>query len=188
MDSMCCQADSMTEPLVNLRESPPPSAGAPDRVCADRRRSDGLLRLRANTEDLDVVVASEQENLDRVTDWLISLDAVLKLNPERRFRARVRWTLHKGSNATVLTSLGQVDVMQQLPGLPDWPTLLREAEVYEVEGQTVRVMSRSTWADLKRRRGSPQDLADIDAIERSLARLASASARSGCSRYENATP
>lgn len=65
-----------------------------------------------------------------------------------------------------MTSLGQVDVVQQLPGLPDWPTLVREAEVYEVEDQTVRVMNRSTWAELERRRASPQDLADIDAIER----------------------
>ncbi len=106
------------------------------------------------------------ENVDRVTDWLISLDAVLNLNPQRPFGPRERWGLHKGSNASVLTYLGQLDVMQQLPGLPDWPTLVSEAEVYEVEGQTVRVMSRSTWAELKRRRGSPQDLADVDAIER----------------------
>ena len=69
--------------------------------------------------------------------------------------------MHKGSNGTVLTSLGQIDVVQRLPGLPDWSTLVAEAEVYEVEGQTVRVMNRSTWAELKRRRGSPQDLADI---------------------------
>jgi hypothetical protein len=52
--------------------------------------------------------------------------------------------LHKGSNATVLTSLGQVDVLQRLPGLPDRSTLVEDAEVYEVDGQTVRVMNRST--------------------------------------------
>jgi hypothetical protein len=156
----------MTEPLVNLREL---LRGLQDHQIecvltgAAAMIFYGYVR---NTEDLDVVVAPDQENLDRVTDWLISLDAVLKLNPQRRFGAREQWGLHKGSNATVLTSLGQVDVMQQLPGLPDWPTLVSEAEVYEVEGQTVRVMSRSTWAELKRRRGSPQDLADIDAIER----------------------
>jgi hypothetical protein len=166
MDSICCQADSMTEPLVNLREL---LRGLQDHQIeyvltgAAAMIFYGYVR---NTEDLDVVVAPDQDNLDRVTDWLISLDAVLKLNPQRRFGPRERWGLHKGSNATVMTSLGQVDVMQQLPGLPDWPTLVSEAEVYEVEGQTVRVMSRSTWAELKRRRGSPQDLADIDAIER----------------------
>lgn len=119
-----------------------------------------------NTEDLDIVVAPDQENLNRATEWLISIEAVLKLNPQRRFGPRERWGLHKGANATVMTSLGQVDVVQWLPGLPDWSTLTEEAEVYEVEGQTVHVMNRSTWAELKRRRGSPQDLADIDAIQR----------------------
>jgi hypothetical protein len=101
-----------------------------------------------------------------VTEWLISIDAVLKLNPQRQFRPRERWGLHKGSNATVLTSLGQIDVVQQLPGLPDWSTLVAEAEVYEVEARRCASLNRSTWAELKRRRGSPQDLADIDAIER----------------------
>jgi hypothetical protein len=118
------------------------------------------------TEDLDLVVAPEPDNLDRVANWLMSIDAVLKLNPDRRFGSRERWGMAKGSNVTVLTSLGQVDVVQRLPGLPDWPTLVSEAEVYEVDDQTVRVMNRSTWSELKRRRGSPQDLADIDAIER----------------------
>jgi hypothetical protein len=118
------------------------------------------------TEDLDIVVAPDEENLDRVAEWLTSIDAVLKLNPNRRLGPRERWGMAKGANATVLTSLGQVDVVQRLPGLPDWSTLVEEAELYEVERYTVRVMNRSTWIELKRRRGSPQDLADIDAIER----------------------
>jgi len=41
-----------------------------------------------NSEDLDVVVAPDQENLDRVAEWLSSIDAVLKLNPQRRFGSR----------------------------------------------------------------------------------------------------
>jgi len=118
------------------------------------------------TEDLDIVVASGTENLDRVADWLISIDAVLKLHPERRFGPRERWGMHKGSNATVLTSLGRVDVVQRLPGLTEWSQLVEEAEVYDVDGRTVSVMNRSTMIELKRRRGSHQDLADIEAIER----------------------
>jgi hypothetical protein len=161
-----CQARAMTEPLVSLREL---LRGLQDYQVeyvltgAAAMVFYGYVR---NTEDLDVVVAPDQENLNRVTEWLISIDAVLKLNPQRQFGPRERWGLHKGSNATLLTSLGQVDVVQRLPGLPDWPTLISEAEVYEVDGRTVRVINRSTWAELKRRRGSPQDLADIDAIER----------------------
>jgi len=47
------------------------------------------------------------------------IQAVLKLNPGRTFGARERWGLKKGSNATVLTSMGQVDIVQRLPGLPE---------------------------------------------------------------------
>lgn len=117
------------------------------------------------TEDLDIAISPQPENLDRVTEWLKSIDAVLKLEPSRRFGARERWGMEKGSNATVLTSLGQVDIVQQLPGMPEWPQLIEEAEVYEIEGMRVVVMNRGTLIDLKRRRGSNQDIADIEAIE-----------------------
>ena len=114
-----------------------------------------------NSEDLDIVVSPDRGNLDRVAEWLISIDAVLKLNPQRQFGPRERWGMHKGANATVLSALGQIDVVQRLPGLPDWSELVKAAEVYEVDGQAVRVMNRSTLIELKRRRGSQQDLADI---------------------------
>jgi hypothetical protein len=117
------------------------------------------------TEDLDIAVNPEAENLDRVAEWLKSIDAVLKLNPSRPFGARELWGMRKGSNATVLTSLGQVDVVQRLPGMPQWPQLMEEAEVYEIDEMRVQVINRRTLIELKRRRGSKLDLADIEAIE-----------------------
>lgn len=122
----------------------------------------GFIR---NTEDFDIVVAPDQKNLDRAAEWLISIDAVLKLNPQRPFGPRERWGMQKGSNATVLSKLGQIDIVQKLPGLPDWAELVAQAEVYELDGQQVRVMNRATLIELKRRRSSAQDLADIEAIE-----------------------
>jgi hypothetical protein len=118
-----------------------------------------------NTEDLDVAIAPDEENLDRVAEWLISLHAVLKLKPSRRFGPREKWGMQRGSNATVLTAVGQIDVVQHLPGLPPWPTVRDEAEVYEIEGLRVPVINRRTLIELKRRRGSHLDLADIEAIE-----------------------
>ena len=59
------------------------------------------------TEDIDIIVNPDGANLDRLAEWLMSLKAVLKLNPKRRFGPRERWGLHKGSNATVLTSWGR---------------------------------------------------------------------------------
>jgi hypothetical protein len=78
----------MTEPLVDAREL---LRGL------DQHRVDyvvfGALAMLfyghvRTTEDLDIVVAPDQGNLDRVSEWLVSIDAVLKLNPQRRFGRR----------------------------------------------------------------------------------------------------
>lgn len=117
------------------------------------------------TADLDIVVRPSEGNLRRVHDWLVELDARLITNPGRRFGPRERWAMFKGENATVLTRLGQVDIVQGLPGLPAWDRLVVDCERYELDGMTVAVMARATLIDLKRRRGSGLDLADIEAIE-----------------------
>lgn len=96
-----------------------------------------------------------------MAEWLTSLQAVLKLNPKRRFGPRERWRMLKGSNATVLTSLGQIDVLQRLPGFRigrSWSTRPRSSD-----GRLV--VNRRTLIELKRRPGSKLDLADIEAIE-----------------------
>ena len=117
-----------------------------------------------NTEDLDLVVNPDPENLDRVADWLSSLGASLRLNPMSQFGERERAGMHRGAQVSVLTRLGQVDIFQQLPGLSDWPQLIERAELYETEGVRVPVLDRDTLIELKRRRGSYLDRADIEAI------------------------
>lgn len=119
-----------------------------------------------NTEDLDLIVSSGPENLDRLADWLTSVGATLRLNPMSRFGDRERAGLHRGAHASVLTSMGQVDVVQELPGMPEFSTLLAQAELYETDGLEVPVIDRFTLMDLKRNRGSYLDKADIEAIER----------------------
>jgi hypothetical protein len=71
----------------------------------------------------------------------------------------------RGSNASVLTPLGQVDIVQRLPGLPEWDRVVAESERYELGDITVAVLARSTLIELKRRPGSGQDMAGIEAIE-----------------------
>jgi hypothetical protein len=158
-------ADSVTEPLVDAQGL----LRGLDESAVDYVVFGALAMLFygfvRTTEDLDIVVAPDEENLNRVADWLMSLGAVLKLNPNRSFGPRERWAIPRGSNATVLTSLGQIDVVQRIEGMPAWPELVAQAEVYEFEGRKIRVMNRTTLIGLKRRRSSAQDLADIEAIE-----------------------
>ena len=119
-----------------------------------------------NTEDLDLLVAQDPENLDLVADWLISMGASLRLNPMSQFGERERAGLHRGAHVSVLTRMGQVDLFQDAPGLPDWPELVEQAELYETEGVEVPVLDRHSLIELKRLRGSYLDRADIEAIER----------------------
>jgi hypothetical protein len=116
------------------------------------------------TVDLDLIVRPDEQNLRRLHDWLVALDAHLLLRPARRFGSRERWEMLKGSNAAVLTRLGQVDIVQRLPGLPEWERLVADSERYELGDITVAVLARSTLIELGRR-GSGQDMADIEAIE-----------------------
>jgi hypothetical protein len=117
------------------------------------------------TVDLALIVRPHEQNLRRVHDWLVELDAHLLLRPARRFGSRERRAMLNGSSAAVLTRLGQVDIVQRLPGLPEWERLVAESERYELGDITVAVLARSTLIELKRRRGSGQDMADIEAIE-----------------------
>jgi hypothetical protein len=119
-----------------------------------------------NTEDLDLIVDPAPENLDRVAEWLAAAGAALRLNPMSKFGERERTGLHRGAKVSVLTSLGQVDIDQQLPGLPEWSQLMARAELYETDGMQVPVVDRDTLIELKRSRGSYLDRADIEAIER----------------------
>ena len=125
-----------------------------------------------NTEDLDLIVDPDPENLDRVADWLTASGATLRLNPMMTFGERERTGLHRGAKVSVLTKLGQVDLDQQLPGLPDWAQLMEQAELYETDGMQVPVLDRETLIELKRSRGSFLDKADIEAIERLKGQLA----------------
>ena len=66
-------------------------ARTPSRVRRHRRGAMLFYGYVRNTEDLDIVVAPDGANLDRVAEWLTSLDAVLKLNPNRRLGPREGW-------------------------------------------------------------------------------------------------
>jgi hypothetical protein len=94
------------------------------------------------TADLDIVVRPSETNLRRVHEWRVELDARLLSAPARRFGARELLGMFKGRNATVLTRLGQVDVGQDLPGLPEWDRLIADCERYELAGMTVAVPAR----------------------------------------------
>ena len=116
------------------------------------------------TEDLDLVPGPDARNLDRVVDVLASLDARLLMNPARELDLDVRQAVHDGRNLTVTTRLGDVDVIRQLPGVPDYDELRADAMQVELHGARFFVCSRAHLVAMKRARGSALDQADIERL------------------------
>jgi hypothetical protein len=124
----------------------------------------GLHGYVRATADLEIVPAPDPENLDRLCRLLASEPATLLLNPNRTFGSREAWMLRRGRNVSLSMSDGDVDIIRTLPGVPDYATLLSDAERYEIDGLVVVVASPQKLIEMKQARGSKQDQADIDAL------------------------
>jgi hypothetical protein len=117
------------------------------------------------TEDLDIVPDPARENLDRLGNALVKLDARLAANHSRGIDAALRAALYRGRNLTLTTRLGDLDVVQRLPGVPAWNELVAEATRITLAGTPLAVCSRAHLIAMKRARSSLQDQADIEALE-----------------------
>jgi len=106
------------------------------------------------TRDLAIIIRPTSDNVERVAAWLSTHAAHLATNPEQRFAIRHARALHRGQNATLLVDLGQVDIVQRLPGLPSWETLAASAVAFDVQGMVVRAVDRPTLIERKRPRAA----------------------------------
>jgi len=117
------------------------------------------------TRDVDIVAASDVDNLERLAAALDELDArlwgvdahLLGIGLDAR-------TLAEGGNFTLVTQAGGLDFFNEVPGgVPDVPyARLRERSVLvEVGGVPIRVAGKDDLIRMKRSAGRPRDLADI---------------------------
>lgn len=116
------------------------------------------------TEDLDLVPDPAHDNLDELVNVLVSIDGRLTssgkgLGPE------LRLALRRGANASVTTRLGDVDVVQRLPGVPGYAELAQRAQRAELHGASFLVCSRDDLIAMKRASGRHLDLADLERLE-----------------------
>lgn len=116
------------------------------------------------TEDLDLVPSPEAANLDRLLGVLDRLDARLTLNLDRGIDDRARDAVRRGRNLTVTTSLGDLDVVQALPGVPSYEALAGDALAVELHGTAFRVCSRAHLIAMKQERASALDRADLERL------------------------
>ena len=121
-------------------------------------------RVVRATEDVDIVPEPSNANLVLLAGTLTGLDARLLRNPDRGIDADVRAALSRGRNLTVTTRLGDLDVVQRLPGVPAFADLDAEAWEATLFDVCFRVCSRDHLIAMKRARGGALDLDDVERL------------------------
>jgi len=126
----------------------------------------GVIRA---TKDVDICPDPDRSNLERLAKLLRELD-VAQIGAddfeeaEMPFDPRNVEDLAQGGNFRLRTSLGDLDVMQWLSGVPGelaYPVLAAEVMVVDVGGLEIPVCSLSHLRAMKRAAGRPQDLQDL---------------------------
>jgi len=116
------------------------------------------------TQDLDIVPEPRHANLDRLGNVLVALDARLSADQRRGIDAELRHALYVGRNLTLTTRMGDLDIVQRLPGIPPWPELAADAEQTTLGDVPLAVCSREHLIAMKQVRHSLQDQADVAAL------------------------
>jgi predicted nucleotidyltransferase len=117
------------------------------------------------TKDLDITYATTPENLTRLGEVLVALNARLRgIAEEVPFRPDGR-TLRRTSMLTLDTDDGGLDLIVAPPGAPSYAALRAQADVVSLEGVEVRIASLDHLLAMKRAAGRPQDLVDVEALE-----------------------
>lgn len=100
------------------------------------------------SEDLDVVVALSDENLERLVAALTELDARFYDFAGRTIRPDAT-RLRENRINMLLTRLGRFDVLRSIEPGRDYEKLLERSEVLEVEGLQVRTVDLETLIEAK---------------------------------------
>lgn len=126
----------------------------------------GVVRA---TKDIDVVVASDRSNVERIAEVAVAAGARVQPSDALLGAATaIAALLARGERVAIETDLGRLDVVQGLDGVPSYEELRARASEAEVLGVSVAVCSVEDLRAMKRAAGRTRDLADLedlDAIE-----------------------
>ena len=125
----------------------------------------GSARL---TQDLDIVYQRTPENLDRLVAALSDYKPYLRGAPPGLPFRWERETVARGLNFTLVTSLGDIDLLGEIPGGGTYDDLRDGAIRLTVFGAPCLSLSLPQLIRAKRAAGRPRDLealAELEAIE-----------------------
>jgi hypothetical protein len=117
------------------------------------------------TVDLDVVYDRTEDNIERLVAALEPLAPYLRGAPRGLpFRFDVP-TVRAGLNFTLVTTVGDLDVLGEATGAGTYANLLPRSVVRDVFELSIRFVDLETLIHLKRSAGRPKDLERIAELE-----------------------
>jgi hypothetical protein len=120
------------------------------------------------TFDVDLVYALEPENIDRILAVLESLDAVFRIQQERRLRP-ARSHIAAGGHLNLMTRLGPLDLLGTIGQRSGFAELLPRADEMDIgEGIRVHVLNLEAIIATKEQVASEKDLAVLPVLRRTL--------------------
>jgi predicted nucleotidyltransferase len=116
------------------------------------------------TVDLDICYARTPENIERLVRALAPLTPRLRgAPPDLPFFWDVQ-TLRNGLNFTLVTTEGEIDVLGEVTGLGGYGEISLRADVLELYGAKVRLLSLADLIRSKAAAGRAKDLIDLEAL------------------------
>jgi predicted nucleotidyltransferase len=116
------------------------------------------------TKDLDITYATNAANLERLGEALVELGARLRgIEEDVPFIPDAR-TLKRTAILPLDTPDGGLDLLVDPDGAARYEEMRDRADVVDLDGVEIRVVSLEDLLSMKRAAGRPQDIADIDAL------------------------
>jgi len=122
------------------------------------------------TFDVDVVHRRGADNVDRLLDFLSSIDARYRGRPPGQVLRPAREALLGVGHQLLITNLGPLDVLGAVEGGRGYDDLVQQSIEVEVEGERVKVLRLRMLAELKRGATSAKDRLALAVLEETLRR------------------
>src|SRR5262245_17223905 len=116
-----------------------------------------LQGVPITTTDLDIVHRRTPENVARLLEVLLTLDATMRYDMARRGLRPTAEMLAGRGQVNLSTSLGPIDPLCQLDEGRGYDELLAHCETVVEEGRTLRVLDLPTLIEVKTKAGRPKD-------------------------------
>ncbi len=129
----------------------------------------GGMALRSHgsgylTQDLDICYSRKRENLKRIAFALLDLKPRPRGFPEELPFVWDWSTLQNGTNFTFRTTLCDIDLLAEVPGIGTYKDAVDNSEIVEFEGVPVRVLSIDALIVAKTTAGRKKDEAGLEEL------------------------